>query len=45
VTSEAVLMHQHEVRRQAMLQAMQMDVWLPRQSLLHAAPSRNYLLE
>ena len=45
MTSEAVLMHQHEVRRQAMLQAMQMDVWLPRQSLLHAAPSRNYLLE
>lgn len=39
------VMHEHEVRRQAMLQAMQMDVWLPRQQLLNAATSRDYLLE
>lgn len=38
-------MHQQEVRRQAMLQAMQMDVWLPRQQLVNAAQSRDYLLE
>lgn len=45
MTSEPVLMHQQEVRRQAMLQAMQLDVWLPRQQLLNAAQSRDYLLE
>lgn len=38
-------MHEQEVRRQAMLQAMQLDVWLPRQQLHHAAPSRDYLLQ
>ncbi len=37
-------MHAQEVRRQAMLQAMQLDVWLPRQQLVHAASSRDYLL-
>jgi len=45
VTSETLLMHEHEVRRQAMLQAMQLDVWLPRQPLVNAAPSRDYLLD
>lgn len=40
-----VLMHEHEVRRQAMLQAMHMDVWLPREQLVNAAPSREYLLD
>lgn len=43
--TEPALLHQQEVRRQAMLQAMQLDVWLPRQSLLNAAPSRDYLLD
>lgn len=38
-------MHEQEVRRQAMLQAMQLDVWLPRQQLHNAAQSRDYLLE
>lgn len=33
-----------EVRRQAMLQVMQLDVWLPRQSLPFAAESRDFLL-
>ncbi len=37
--------HDQEVRRQAMLQAMQLDVWLPRQQLHNAAQSRDYLLE
>lgn len=45
MTSQASVMHQHEVRRQAMLQAMHMDVWLPRQQLVNAADSRDYLLE
>lgn len=45
MTSDALVMHQHEVRRQAMLQAMNMDVWLPRQQLVNAADSRDYLLE
>lgn len=44
------LMHDQEVysqelRRQAMLQVMQLDVWLPRQQLHNAAQSRDYLLE
>ena len=38
-------MHAQEVRRQAMLQAMQLDVWLPRQQLINAAVSRDYLLD
>lgn len=38
-------MHDQEVRRQAMLQAMQVDVWLPRQQLVNAATSRNDLLQ
>lgn len=38
-------LHEQEVRRQAMLQAMQLDVWLPRQQLVNAAASRDYLLE
>ncbi len=37
--------HSQEMRRQAMLQAMHIDVWLPRQQLYNAAPSREYLLE
>lgn len=37
--------HSQEVRRQAMLQSMGMDVWLPRQQLHNAATSREYLLE
>ena len=45
MTTETSVVQQHEVRRQAMLQAMQMDVWLPRQQLLNAADSRDYLLE
>lgn len=45
MTSQACVMHQHEVRRQSMLQAMHMDVWLPRQQLVNAADSRDYLLE
>ncbi len=45
MTSQTSVMHQHEVRRQAMLQAMHMDVWLPRQQLVNAADSRDYLLE
>ena len=45
MTSKTVLMHEQEVRRQAMLQAMQLDVWLPRQPLVNAAPSRDYLLD
>jgi len=44
VTSETVLMQQQEVRRQAMLQAMQVDVWLPREQLVNAADSREHLL-
>lgn len=39
------LMHDQEVRRQAMLQAMQLEVWLPRQQLVNAAASREYLLQ
>lgn len=38
-------MHDQEVRRQAMLQAMQLAVWLPRHRLINAAPSRDYLLD
>lgn len=38
-------MHQQEVRRQAMLQAMHIDVWLPREQLVNAAQSRAHLLE
>lgn len=38
-------MNIQETRRQAMLQAMQLDVWLPRQQLHNAAQSRDYLLE
>lgn len=38
-------MHSQELRRQAMLQVMQLDVWLPRQQLHNAAQSRDYLLE
>lgn len=38
-------MHAQEVRRQAMLQVMQLDVWLPRQNLPFAAESRDYLLD
>lgn len=34
-----------EVRRQALLHHMQHEVWLPRQSLPFAAPSRDFLLE
>ncbi len=45
MTSAMNLMHNQEVRRQAMLQAMQLDVWLPRQQLANAAVSRDYLLE
>lgn len=45
MTSQMSVMQQHEVRRQAMLQAMHMDVWLPRQQLVNAADSRDYLLE
>lgn len=45
MTSTTQLMHEHEVRRQAMLQAMQLDVWLPRQPLVNAAPSRDDLLD
>lgn len=37
-------LHQQEVRRQAMLHVMQLDVWLPRQSLPFAAPSSEHLL-
>lgn len=44
MTSDTVLMHEQETRRQAMLQALQIDVWLPRQQLLHGAESREYLL-
>lgn len=43
--TDAVLMQNHELRRQAMLRAMQMEVWLPRQQLVHAARSRDDLLE
>lgn len=39
------MIHNQEVRRQAMLQAMHVDVWLPRQQLHNAAQSRDYLLE
>ncbi len=45
MTSTMNLLHDQEVRRQAMLQAMQLDVWLPRQQLVNAAVSRDYLLE
>ena len=45
MTKQTVLIHEQEVRRQAMLQAMQLDVWLPRQQLVNAANSRDYLLE
>lgn len=38
-------MHAQEVRRQAMLQVMQVAVWLPRQQLVNAADSRDYLLD
>lgn len=34
-----------EARRRACLQAMQIDVWLPRTALPHAAPSRPAVLE
>ena len=45
MTSTANMMHAQEVRRQAMLQAMRIDVWLPRQTLVNAAPSREMLLD
>lgn len=45
MTRETALVHEQEVRRQAMLQAMQVDVWLPRQPLLNAAASQAYLLD
>lgn len=45
MTSESAVIHAQEVRRQAMLQAMHVDVWLPRAQLLNAAPSREYLLQ
>ncbi len=45
MTSTANMMHEQEVRRQAMLQAMHIDVWLPRQTLVNAAPSRELLLD
>ena len=45
MTSTANLMHAQEVRRQAMLQVMHIDVWLPRQTLVNAAPSREMLLD
>ncbi|NLY13064.1 MAG: energy transducer TonB [Gammaproteobacteria bacterium] len=45
MTSESAVIHAQEVRRQAMLQAMHVDVWLPREQLLNAAPSREYLLQ
>ncbi|HZJ95482.1 MAG TPA: hypothetical protein VFD11_08010 [Thiopseudomonas sp.] len=45
MTSETTVQNEQETRRQAMLQAMQIDVWLPRQQLLNAAPARDYLLE
>ena len=38
-------MRAQEERRQAMLQVMQLDVWLPRQNLPFAAASRDYLLD
>ncbi len=41
----SVDVHAQEVRRQAMLQVMQLDVWLPRQNLPFAAASRDYLLD
>lgn len=34
-----------ETRRQAMLQVMGMEVWLPRQQLPHAAPTPDWLLD
>ena len=45
MTSATHPLREQEVRRQAMLQAMQLDVWLPRQQLVNAAASRDYLLE
>ena len=45
MTSTIELIQNQEVRRQAMLQAMGMDVWLPRQQLFNAADSRAYLLD
>lgn len=45
MTNETVLMQQQEVRRQAMLQAMDIDLWLPRQQLVNAGESRAYLLD
>ena len=45
MNTDAAVMQEYEVRRQAMLQAMQIDVWLPRQSLVHAAPAREYVLD
>lgn len=36
---------EQEVRRQAMLQVMGLEVWLPRQQLPHAAPAADWLLE
>lgn len=41
----SVDVHAQEVRRQALLQVMQLDVWLPRQALPFAAQSRDYLLD
>lgn len=40
---EQALLEQ-ETRRQAMLQVMGLEVWLPRQQLPHAAPSADWLL-
>lgn len=37
-------MLEQEVRRQAMLQVMGLEVWLPRQELPHAAPAADWLL-
>ena len=45
MTSQTTSMQTQEIRRQAMLQAMQVDVWLPRQPLLHAAAAREDLLD
>lgn|GEM_PF-48888 len=45
MTSKITVQNEQETRRQAMLQAMHIDVWLPRQQLVNAAPSRDYLLD
>lgn len=37
-------LREQEVRRQAMLQVMGLEVWLPRQPLPHAAPTPDWLL-